>query len=47
MAGLGQDLAVADEDNVFAREFLLEFTDKSDLDLLERLQLGHGHVDDD
>lgn len=47
VAGLGQNFAVSDEHNVFAAEFLLQLTDQSDLNLLECLQLGHGHVDND
>lgn len=47
VAGLGQDLAVTNEHNMFAAELLFQFTHQPDLDLLECLQLGHGHVDDD
>lgn len=45
--GLGQDLALADEHDLLAAELLLQLTHDADLDLLEGLLLGHGHVDDD
>lgn len=47
MAGLGQNLAVSNEYNMLAAEFLLQLSDKTDLNLLECLQLGHRHINDD
>jgi len=45
--GLGQNLALANHDDVLARELLLQLADQDDLDLLEHLLLWNGHVDDD
>lgn len=44
---LGQNLALTDDNNVLARELLLQFAHQNDLDLLEHLLLWNGHVDDD
>ena len=38
---LGQNPPLCDEDDVLAGELLLQFTDQTGLDLLERLQLGN------
>lgn len=47
VAGFGKNLAVSNKYNMLATEFLFKLTDQPDLDLLECLQLGHGHIDDD
>lgn len=44
---LRQDLALANEHDMLAGEFLLQFAHQTDLDLLEGLLLRHRHVDDD
>lgn len=44
---LGKDSPLCNENNMLAREFLLKFTNKTRLDLLEGSQLGHGYKDDD
>lgn len=44
---LGQDPTLGTEDNVTSREFLLQFTNQTDLDLLERSLLWNGNVDND
>lgn len=38
---------LCDENHVLAAEFLLQLTHEPHLDLLEGLQLGHRHKDDD
>lgn len=45
--GLGQNLTFANNNDMFTREFLLQFTNQNDLDLLENLLLGNGNIDDD
>jgi hypothetical protein len=45
--GLGQNFPLGDKHNMVSRELLLQFTDQTGLDLLELLELRHGHVDDD
>jgi hypothetical protein len=45
--GLGQNPSLGDEDDVLAGELLLQLADKPGLDLLEGLELRHGHEDDD
>lgn len=55
LLGLGTDLtrwllqngALGNEHNVLATELLLQFTNQSILNLLESLQLGNRHIDDD
>lgn len=44
---LGEDLAVANKHHVLPGEFLFQLTHQADLHLLEGLQLGHRHIDDD
>ena len=44
---LGQDPPLGDEANVLARELLFQLADKTDLDLLECLELRHRHKDTD
>ncbi len=44
---LGQDGALADEDDVLATELLLQLTDESGVDLVGVLQEGEGDEDDD
>merc|ERR1740124_372112 len=44
---LGQDSPLGNEDDVLATELLLKLTDQPGLNLLELLQLGHGHEDND
>ncbi len=44
---LGQDGALADEDDVLATELLLQLTDESGVDLVGVLKEGEGHEDDD
>ena len=39
--------ALGNNDDVLARELLLELADEADADLLERLELGNGHKQDD
>lgn len=43
---LGQDLSLAHKHHVLAAELLLQFAHQTRLDLLELLQLRHGHIDD-
>lgn len=45
--GFGKDSSLSNEDNMFARKLLLEFTYETGLDLLERPELGHRHENDD
>jgi len=42
---LGQDAALSEDDDVFARKLLLELSDNLLLDLLPRLDLWKGHKD--
>ena len=41
-----QNTALTNEDNMLAREFLLQFSNEPDLDLLEGSQLWHRYIDD-
>lgn len=43
----GQNFTFSHEDDMLAREFLLQLTDQARLDLLEGLLLWYGNVDDD
>jgi hypothetical protein len=44
---LWQDPPLGNEDDMLAGELLLQLADESGLDLLEGLELRHGHEDDD
>ena len=46
-SGLGQNPPLSDKDDMFTREFLLQFTDQAGLNLLEGLQLRHWHENND
>lgn len=45
--GLGQDFTFANDDNVLAREFLLQFTNQNDLDFLESFLCWNWNINDD
>lgn len=44
--GLGQDFPLSDKHDVVAGKLLFQLADQTGLDLLELLELRHGHVDD-
>lgn len=46
-SGFRQNFTFTNNNDMFAREFLLQFTDQNDLDLLEGFLLRNRHVNDD